>query len=248
VTKTDANIVAAVGANGHGKTLWVAERVVLPAWQQGLPVYSNLRLYPEAVGYSADLGRDLEGWRQLDELRDCVLVLDEITSVFPSRQSNSLPPQLARRLNQLRKRNVTVAWTAPAWQRADLILREVTQAVTICRGFAPDRYEREPERATRPRPNSRRVQPHPSAWLPRRLFSFTTYDAKDLEEAAPAEGTATKAMKPLNREWYWRPWHDGQFVYSTLEDVALLDHLDDVGVCISCGGTRLRKKCACVAV
>jgi hypothetical protein len=27
--------------------------------------------------------------------------------------------------------------------------------------------------------------------------------------------------------------------------VELLDHLDDVGVCINCGGARARRKCSC---
>jgi hypothetical protein len=244
--KTDSNIIAAVGANGHGKTLCVVEHFVIPALKRGQAVVSNLNLYPETIGCEPELARPLEGWRSLDDLQDCVLVLDEITSVFPSRQSNALPPQLARRLNQLRKRNVTVVWTAPSFQRADLILREVTQAVIVCRGFICDRSLREPIVVRRPKLNAPKIGPHPSAWLPRRLFSFMTYDAKDMEASNTIEGAETTKPKPIARQWYWRPWHEGQLVYSTLEDVALLDHLDDVGVCIACGGARARKKCTCV--
>lgn len=246
----DANIIAAVGANGHGKTLYVAENVVIPSWRKGVPVVGNLALYPERIGLP-ELTRDgrpffepLTGWRQLTELRDCTLILDEITSVFPSRQALSLPPQLQRVLNQLRKVNVTVVWTAPAWARADKILREVTQYVTVCRGFMPDRWQRVPERARGLHLNPKRDGEVESLWAPRRLFSFSTYNAQDLENEVEGKSTGNVA-KPIKRSWYWRPRHLGQLAYSTLEAVSLLDHLDDIGVCLSCGGHRARKKCTC---
>jgi hypothetical protein len=47
--------------------------------------------------------------------RGCALVLDEINAALPARQFGSVPPELVRVLSQLRKQDVTVAWTSPAW-------------------------------------------------------------------------------------------------------------------------------------
>src|SRR5690606_32385944 len=121
------------------------EEVVIPAWRQGRPVVSNMPLYPERLGFPSRLYRPLMSWREITELSSCELVLDEISSALPSRQAQSVPPQLVRILNQLRKTDVRCSWTAPSWARADVLLREVTQAVTVCQGRMPDRWERAQE-------------------------------------------------------------------------------------------------------
>lgn len=242
------SIQAFVGANGGGKTLAAVERVALPAWERGRPVVANFALFPERAGYAAELYQPLQSWRDIPDLEGVSLILDEITAVLPSRQSMSLPPQLARVLNQLRKADVQLAWTAPDWRRADTILREVTQAVTTCVGTVPDRFQRRPDQRWLPRAirdDAGARQPWESGWKPNRFFTWTTFDAVSFEEFSQAQA---KQLKPARLQRYWRSKHLAHLCYDTSEPVDLLDHLDDIGTCVSCGGHRSRPKCKCVGV
>lgn len=255
-------IVGYVGANGAGKTLAMVEDLVVPAMARRVPVLSNLHLdYERAV--------PLRSWRQLAEPasacecaaarlgRACghlavfngpgVVLLDEISSVLPSRQAMTLPPQLLRILNQLRKAEVQLGWSAPAWARADLALREVTQAVCVSRGYLADRYLRKPERRRFPftppllRGEDGRPQKVPG-WASNRLFSVTYYDAVEMDEFSYGR---VEDVKPRMHRYYWRPAHRAHLLYNTLEGVDLLDHVDDSGACLTCGGSRKRRVCAC---
>lgn len=241
------SIRAFVGPNGGGKTLASVQMSAIPAWEEGRPVVANFELMPEVLGFSPDLYQPLQSWREIPDLYGCTLILDEITSVLPSRQSMSLPPQLARVLNQLRKADVQLAWTAPDWRRADTILREVTQAVTVCRGLIPDRYERQPDRRMFPRAqrddDGRRVE-WSAGWKPNRLFVWSTWDAMEFEEFSSTEANR---HRPVKVRRYWRSRHGAHLAYDTRQSVELLDHLDDVGTCVVCGGHRSRAKCKCPA-
>lgn len=241
-----ATITGFVGPNGGGKTLAGVEQLVCEAWASGRPVVSNLALYPEMLGYDEDLAQPLESWTQIPDIRGSLLFLDEISSVFPSRNYSSMPAQLVRVLNQLRKVDVVVGWTAPSWERCDTVLREVTQRLVVCRGFIADRYVRVDGKAFFPRAErderGKRIR-HEAGWLPNRLFSRLTYDVADLRTGLST--SFLKKEKPKRVEWVWRTRREAQYAYSTLEDVGLLDHLDDVGLCVSCGGARARRKCSC---
>lgn len=262
-----------VGPNGGGKTCAAVELGVLPAWRKGIPVVSTCELYPEALGFTADYPlfipatapRDLvrlgrcplapaercepgECPHTITQGRGCVLFLDEITASLPSRGSGAVPAELQRMLNQLRKGDIQLLWTAPAWARAEIMLREVTQYVTLCRGMVPDRWQRASH------PGARRTFPakakdehgHPirvdRTWRPNRLFSWVTYEAMSYEEFTLAR---TAKVRPRSRRTYWRSRHDAQHAYSTLEAVHLLEHLDDRGRCIDCGGNRKGHDCRC---
>lgn len=238
-----ASIQAFVGANGGGKTLAAMALVVAPALRDGRKVVSTCVIdHPNASV--------LTSWRDITQLRDCVLLLDEISSSLPSRSFSSAPPQLIRMLNQLRKVDVECVWTAPNWARADTVLREVTQRVTVCKGYVPDRYVREfgvppwfklympPAVGLDGRPVRRSPR-----WPSNSLFRYRTYDAQAFEEFSV---NVTKQLRPIESHWYWRPWHSDQSLYSTLEGVSLLDHIDETGVCMNCGGTRKRHGCSCV--
>ena len=242
-------IRAFVGANGGGKTLAMVESMVLRSWLAGRPVVTNLALYPERLGYPDDLYVPLESWRQIPTLEGVTLLLDEISSVLPSRQAMSVPPQLVRVLNQLRKGDVQLGWTAPNWARCDVLLREVTQAVTVCRGAVPDRWERVSTGAARwNRPpllddNGAKVRPQ-RGWGANRFFTWITYDAVEFDEFTYS---AVKQVRPRETRRYWRPRHEADIAYDTLQGVDLLDHLDDVGVCVGCGGNRTRPRCTCAS-
>jgi len=237
-----APIRAFVGPNGSGKTLAAMALVVAPALRQGRQVVSTCRIHhPNA--------RLLQSWREIDKLRANELLLDEITSQLPSRQAMSLPPQLQRTMNQLRKVDVGVSWTAPSWARADVLLREVTMEVTVCRSWVADRWEREPgvppvwrlwgKRARDASGRPRRVR---GRWSRNSLFRWQTYDATAFDEFTYHR---IKKVKPASTVWYWRPWQPECQLYDTLDAVELLDHLDDVGICAVCGGMRRRPACTC---
>ncbi|MGE3621084.1 MAG: hypothetical protein AB7L84_11540 [Acidimicrobiia bacterium] len=235
-----------VGANGGGKTLAMVETIAIPAWEREIPVVANFRLRPESLGYDPDLYRPLESWRQIADLRGCRLLLDEISRVAPSRSSASMPAQLIGTLEQLRKARVIVGWSAPSWKRCDVVLRDVTQSVTVCRGFLPDPWRRRPGVRRFPRrardEHGRPVRYGGDEWPPNRLLRWTTYDAQEWDEFTMA---GAREAKPIRRVRYWRTLGRAQAAYDTLEAVDLLDHLDDVGVCVACGGTRTRAKCTC---
>jgi hypothetical protein len=252
-------IQAFVGANGTSKSYAAMHQMVIPGWRQGQVCWSNLQLYPEALGFPAQLYRRLVSWRQLATIVNANLFLDDISSVLPSRESRSVPPDLVRRLNQLRKADSAVAWTAPAWGRCDLVLREVTRAVTVCHSFFPDGWTRQSGTVSWRHPSGvvlvdeagRKVRSS-SGWEPRRLFQWTTYDADEFSGEFTA--AVQKKVKARSSKLHWRPaaWTFGQGrsemvqdAYGTMEEVGLLDHLDDVGVCVACGGQRSRARCSC---
>jgi hypothetical protein len=184
---------------------------------------------------------ELPLWSITDN-ESCVLVVDEISAMLPSRQSMSLPAQLGRELNQLRKSDVEVGWTAPNWSRCDSFLREVTQEVTVCKGSWPDKWLRDEQNKIVRDIHGEKVRYPKRGWEPNRLFRFATFDARDFDEFSYS---TVKDVVPKRRARYWRPKHVAQYCYDTLQPVGMLDHLDDVGQCVVCGGSRSRPKCSC---
>lgn len=231
-------ITAFVGLNGHGKTLGAVHLFLRRAMARELPILTNIGLdYRKVV--------PLESWIQLTEFRNGYILLDEINSVLPAREYNSMPAQLVRVTRQFRKSNIRLAWTDPSWEGADVTLRRVTQGVYVCRGVLGDRYER--SEGIHPFPFSgKKTGPiDPDSWPPNRLFRWTLYDAKALEEFTL--GRAEKIGHKY-RVFHWRPGHATHRMYDTSEPVGMLDHLDDTGVCMTCGGTRRRRSCSCKTV
>lgn len=55
------------------------------------------------------------------------MFIDEVSVVFSSRGTGSLPDAVVTFLQSMRHQGVTLKWAAPSWSRADIILREVTQ-------------------------------------------------------------------------------------------------------------------------
>jgi hypothetical protein len=116
-------IAGFTGINGAGKTLLAAHSAICDI-AAGRPVYST-------VPISSPWGDSipLQSLRQLLELRDATVLLDEVAVIFSSRTTSSLPPEVVTFLQTVRHRGLTVRWTAPDWGRADILLRGVTQAL-----------------------------------------------------------------------------------------------------------------------
>lgn len=168
-------------------------------------------------------------YSQLLNWSDGDVLMDEVTGVASSREVASMPVQVANYLVQLRRRNVSLRWTAPAWGRADKIIREVSQAVTLCLGSFSKRRPSEPGSP-------------PRLWADRRLFNLRTFDAALMDEF---EARRADGVVPEINQWWWRPGCLAPDAYDTLDPVTALGWANDAGLCMVCGGKRMHPKCGC---
>ena len=243
------SITAIVGPNGSGKTLGAVALHATPSLAKGRPVAATIDLFYPGTKERHPNSILIERWRDLLELHDCTLILDEINSQFPSRGAMQLPPELLRLLHQLRKPRVDLVWTAVSWSRADVALREATKIVTTSTPYLIDKWQRVPEISTITNPSGRRIRDNQnrplkldSEWPPSRLFLYRDYDANAFDDFSIH---VAKSVKPLRRRWYWRQWHHDQYAYDTLQQVPLLDNVSETGTCLNCGGQRTRPRCHC---
>jgi hypothetical protein len=240
-------IAGFVGANGSGKTaamIWDT----LPTLEAGKPVLSTVRLTDylnprpcedDGCG-SPEHGKPrhlavhplyvpFTNWNQLMTWEFGDVLMDEVTGIASSRESHSMPGPVSNMLNQLRHGDVVVRWSAPDWSRADIVIRQVTQSVTSCKGFLPvqvPQVEGEPERS----------------WRHRRLFAWKTYDAKEFERFTV--GTRER-LKAENTELFWGPGSPIFSAYDTFGAVLSIGTVSDSGRCMTCGGRRSAPVCAC---
>lgn len=169
-------------------------------------------------------------YQQLLELRDADCVADEVTGIASSRDSMSgMPTQVANLLVQLRRRNVVLRWSAPSWGRADKIIREVTQAVTLTSA-------RMPRKAPTPAGEA------PRLWYERRLFIAKTYSGEQFDEF---DAHRAVDIKPMVRQILWGPGSEMFRVFDTYEPVSSLGWAQESGLCGHCGGHRPRRSCSC---
>lgn len=213
-----------VGPNGGGKSLAMIHDI-LPSLDIGRPVLSTVRLIDPVTGDDHPLWLPFLDYRQLVEFEHGDVLMDEVTGIASSRESHAMPMQVVNFLVQLRRRDVTLSWTSPGWARADKVMREVTQAVTTCKGFLPvSRTE-----------GSR-------MWRDRRLFVWRTFDATQFDEWTTAK---RETVKHTERGIFWRPGSRAESSYDTLDAVTSLGWATESGMCMVCGGRRSVPKCTC---
>lgn len=170
----------------------------------------------------------LSTFGQLLDWRDGDVCLDEVTGVASSRDYSSLPGPILDLLVQLRRRNIALRWSAPNWARADKVIREVTQAVTVCAGSFNKKRPQPPDEA-------------PRLWFDRRWFVFRTFDAAAYEEW---EESQSDNIRPEITQRLWRPGLLLNAAYDTLDPVTNIGYAV-LGTCINCGGKRHQHKCGC---
>lgn len=222
-------IQASVGANGSGKSLQ-AVHDLLPSIASGRLVLSTVRLLEPGT---RDMPKNVElinSWPQLLEAEHCDVFLDEIVGIASSREHQGMPTSVANILMQLRRRDVTLRWTAPNWARADKLIREVTQGVTLCSGMLSKAPELRPG------------DPDVRTWRENRLFLWQTYDAQTFDEFTIGK---SQAIKPQFTEWFWRPGSRAMHAYDTLGAVERIGDVLDSGRCAHCGGRRTIPLCKC---
>ncbi len=118
-------IAGITGVNGAGKTLLYASSLMADLYD-GREVYSTV---PVTSPWGET--KPILSLRQLLQLHDATVGLDEVAVIFSSRQSGSLPAEMVAFLQTARHRKLTIRWTAPAWMRCDNLIREVTQACVV---------------------------------------------------------------------------------------------------------------------
>lgn len=168
-------------------------------------------------------------YAQLLDWRDGDVLMDEVTGIASSRESSSMPVQVANYLVQLRRRNVALRWSAPAWGRADKIIREVSQGVTLLS-------------ASLPQPTPPTDDGTPRLWLRRRLFCARTYDPTQMDEFESHRADDVKAEVTA---YYWGPGSLMFRAYDTLDAVTSLGWANEAGLCMACGGKRSHRQCKC---
>jgi len=125
-------------------------------------------------------------------------------------------------------------WTAPSWKRADTIIRECSQAVTLCMGFAPESVKDD---------SGERL------WRSRRLFYWRTYDSATFDEWSTHK---KDRIRPAVRQVIGRDLFGlghatmAAAAFNTFDAVLSLGAVTDAGLCMECGGHRTRRRCACV--
>jgi len=237
-------IRAYVGSNGHGKSLAMVNDI-LPSLRAGRPVLSNVRLLDfdnprpcdddscEAENHATHMAAHplyvpLLDYRQLLEVRSADVLLDEVTGIASSRESSALPVQIVNLLVQLRRRDVSLSWTAPAWARADKVLREVSQSVVHCKGYMTKARASEDGSMV--------------VWNDRRLFFWRCYDASAFEDFTAGKRQKLRA-RPV--QFFWRPGSAAGRAYDTFDSVSALGWAMESGLCMRCGGRRSVPRCGC---
>lgn len=205
------------GLNGMGKTFAMI-RDTLPDLAMGLRCLSTVALLDPHTGNPHPLYTPFRHWSQLDGWRNGPLLLDEVTGVMDSRESG-MPKKVRKQLPQMRRVNSPVRWTGINWDNSDKRLRQITQAVTDCRGFLP---------------KSRNVRTDGfvdavEMWLPNRLFLLTTYDASTMQSAQEGsqltqDDDKKKKAKVKKRELVWGPGSLAFDCYDTLDSVDSIDN------------------------
>lgn len=200
-------IVGITGVNGAGKTL-LAVNCAIADLARGRDVYSTV-----AISSPWGDSKPILSLRQLLTLRDVTILLDDVSVIFSSRSTSSLPPDVVALLQTLRHSGLTVIWTAPGWMRCDNLIREVTQAAV---NVVP------------------LLRKHDGGFWPRpRLVLAGVMDTS----AGKSDAVPTKVM----RRRIYRPTRMASFgAYDTLADTPLLGRHLQGGMCVDCGGTQAR--------
>jgi len=207
---TGVPIVGFTGINGAGKTL-LAVNQALCDMAGGRRVISTVPITHPQYGES----EPLRSMGQLSQLRDATLLLDDVSVIFSSRTTSSLPADVITFLHTLRHRNMTVIWTAPEWMRADNNLRGVTQALV---NVAP------------------LLRVHDGSLWPRpRIAMAGVLDTT----TGKADATPVRVL----RRRFFAPSHLASFgAYDTQADTPMIGGHFVGGVCVDCGGSVTRPK------
>lgn len=110
-------IKAITGLNGAGKSA-MAVSILRRAQAKGFRTAANVRV---------DGAEHIIDYDQMMDLRHAVLLLDDVTAIASSRNYAAMTPEAVLFFQTLRHHDISLLWTAPTFDRADVVLREVTR-------------------------------------------------------------------------------------------------------------------------
>lgn len=200
-------VVAFTGVNGAGKTL-LAVDCALHDLANGRPVYSTVQIN-SPWGNS----EPIRSLRQLLEIEDATILLDEVAVILGSRGSGAqLPSEFQVLLQTLRHKRLRVMWTAPQWMRAHNQLRLATQGLVNVTPLARRRSADDP-------------------WGTPGLVMAGLMDTS----VGAADEMPTKVLR---RRFYLPKRLHGWGAYDTHADTPFLGIRSRGGTCHDCGGQR----------
>lgn len=201
-------ILGLTGVNGTGKTL-LAVTSAVSALRAGRTVYSTVPIKDPVKGRRSI---PITSLGQLLRIRNSLILLDEVATILPGGNATPLPSEIRVMLGTLRHSGNTVIWTAPAWMRAHVELREITQAAVALFPII-----------------SRTVDgsPWPTPWL----VGASLLDTR----SGKTDETPTRVLR---RRIYRPKGLDGWGAYDTHADTPLLGRHLAGGRCPDCGGSR----------
>jgi hypothetical protein len=170
--------------------------------------------------------RALTSYSALLRIEHAEVIFDEVAGVSDASDSGTIPVQVVQWLHTLRKADVRLAVTTPAYGRCSKPIRQVAQVVVDARSYFPE------------------ARTAGRLWRPRQLFAFAAYDAFTFEDFTVG---AKERLPASAKAVYWRPGGIAERRYDTLGQVLALGHVSDAGLCTACGGSRSRPRCACPA-
>jgi len=270
-------IHAYIGANGSGKSatccldtlptlrgiMWSCENP--DHYHSSLGIYSGVRKVLSTMRFTTPDGEPhplwipLTDYSQLTNFEHGDLILDEVGGAVASSTGDDIPMSVKAVLQEMRRKEVNIRWTAPSWARASKVLRECSLGVTVSQGKFAVRDADEVEfigRHKREFMDSETFQlvsdwceiddihTHSAGrtWGSRRMFSTQTFDATQFDEWTSAK---RDKMKPVVRQVIWRPGHELEKAYDTHAHVNKLGQVTDSGRCDHCMGYKPRRKCEC---
>lgn len=224
-------IMGYIGTSGHGKSASLV-RDSLYSLALGRRLLSTVEILDAHTGNAHPLYTPFTAFRQLDDFFDGDILMDEITGIMDSHDS-AMPKRVRKLLPQMRRRRVLVRWSGIDWDNSNRRLRQMTQAVTLCRGYFPQRDSGQ-------------------MWSPNRVFRLKTYDAQKMMRSEDAQVLAKsvplvgskgpRIRKPscLVKEW-WRG--STSLAFDSYETMGLVLSVD--GGCSDCGGRVPETVCKC---
>lgn len=232
IARSRHGIHAFLGENGSGKTNLMM-RQAGRALDRGRTVISTVPMYSDKANRILHPNYvPFDSWKCLEKARDCHIVMDEMTGVANARDSAQLPGEIQLILNQLRKRKITVLWSSPAWEDAQVQIRRVTRAVTLCEGAYADKAAYKAAQTG--------SAEFDEAWIPNRLFHARTY-----RKRITSDFKVERNQEPDVEEYYWGPGSPSFDRYDTNEETTRLQEAGDAGQCLTCLGNRRRDECIC---
>jgi hypothetical protein len=145
-------IAAYIGSNGSGKSatlcldtiptlrgiMWSCENP--DHYHASKGIYSGVRRVLSTMRFTTPDGEahplyiPLTDYSQLTNFEHGDLILDEVGGAVASSTGDDIPMSVKAVLQEMRRKEVNIRWSAPSWARASKVLRECSLGVTVSKG------------------------------------------------------------------------------------------------------------------